>query len=155
MPVLSVLKLSQLSRVNSEVSRLDKLRSGVGNPKLMPGMFFKLVVQSALSQTGEVINAQSAQNWFAKSTARIELVRAFDKSLSASLITGIEKQLNASQSAMLSIMVIFISVTVAKYMHNRLHSTVSTAQQNYDLSVRVKNETSDERRATSDERRAW
>lgn len=172
------------------------LSSTFGNPEFKPGMFIKFVTlvseqasyeerflalaseevksrysqltnsqavadvqalrEIALSQNGEAISAQSAENWFAKSTARIELVRAFEKSLSESLISVTQTQLKASQSVMLSIiailiisgsLVIFISVTVAKYMHNRLHylhSTISTAQQNYDLSVRVKSETTDE-----------
>ncbi|MBW8184656.1 methyl-accepting chemotaxis protein [Shewanella nanhaiensis] len=110
----------------------------------------------AFSGNADALSAQSAEQWFAKSSARIELVRQFEKSLSNSLISQTEGKLSGAKSLMYSIMllmlmagslVFYISMTVAKYMHNRLHylhDSVTQAQKNFDLSIRIKGNTSDE-----------
>lgn len=110
----------------------------------------------AFSGDADALNAQSAEEWFSTSSARIELLRQFEKSLSGDLITQTEQELSASNSLMYGILfmmllsgslILYISITVAKYMHNRLHylhDCVTQAQTNFDLSIRIKGNSNDE-----------
>ena len=110
----------------------------------------------AFSGDSDALSAQSAEEWFSTSSARIELVRQFEKSLSGDLISQTEAELSAAKSLMYGILlimlisgslVLYISMTVAKYMHNRLHhlhDSVTQAQTNFDLSIRIKGNSTDE-----------
>ncbi len=110
----------------------------------------------AFSGDSDALSAQSAEEWFSTSSARIELVRQFEKSLSGDLISQTEVELSAAKSLMYGILlimlisgslVLYISMTVAKYMHNRLHylhDSVTQAQTNFDLSIRIKGNSTDE-----------
>lgn len=110
----------------------------------------------AFSGDSDALSAQSAEEWFSISSARIELVRQFEKSLSGDLISQTEVELSAAKSLVYGILlimlisgslVLYISMTVAKYMHNRLHylhDSVTQAQTNFDLSIRIKGNSTDE-----------
>ncbi|MEC4724120.1 methyl-accepting chemotaxis protein [Shewanella sp. D64] len=110
----------------------------------------------AFSGDSDALSAQSAEEWFSTSSARIERVREFEKSLSDSLIKQTEQKSSSAKSLMYSIillmsvmgcLVLYISMTVAKYMHHRLHylhDCVTAAQKNFDLSIRIKGDTTDE-----------
>ena len=112
--------------------------------------------QVALSQDIDKIAAQSPEQWFAQATVRIELVSQFEQSLSNGLMGQTQKQLSASNTLMYSIITLMfvsgtlvcgISILLGKSMHQNLrdmHSIVTQAQSNFDLSLRVKADTSDE-----------
>ena len=110
----------------------------------------------AFSGDIDALNTQSAVEWFSTSSARIELLRQFEKSLSGDLITQTDLELSTAKSLMYGILfmmlisgilILYISMTVAKYMHNRLHylhDCVTQAQTNFDLSIRIKGNSTDE-----------
>ncbi|MPY23741.1 methyl-accepting chemotaxis protein [Shewanella sp. YLB-07] len=112
--------------------------------------------QVALSQDLAAIAAQSKEQWFTQATARIELLSQFEQSLANGLMGQTQKQLSASNALMYSIITLMlvsgvlvcgISVILGKYLHQNLrnmHSIVTQAQASFDLSLRVKADTSDE-----------
>ncbi|MBE7214574.1 nitrate- and nitrite sensing domain-containing protein [Shewanella benthica] len=112
--------------------------------------------QVALSQDLAAIAAQSKEQWFTQATARIELLSQFEQSLANGLMGQTQKQLFASNVLMYSIITLMlvsgvlvcgISVILGKYLHQNLrnmHSIVTQAQTNFDLSLRVRADTSDE-----------
>ncbi len=112
--------------------------------------------QVALSQDLAAIAAQSKEQWFTQATARIELLNQFEQSLAKGLMGQTQKQLFASNALMYSIITLMlvsgvlvcgISVLLGKYLHQNLrnmHSIVTQAQTSFDLSLRVKADTSDE-----------
>lgn len=112
--------------------------------------------QVALSRDLAAIAAQSKEQWFTQATARIELLSQFEQSLAKGLMIQTQKQLSASNALMYSIITLMlvsgiivcgISIMLGKYMHNNLrnmHTIVTQAQTSFDLSLRVKADTSDE-----------
>ncbi|SQH76772.1 Methyl-accepting chemotaxis protein [Shewanella benthica] len=112
--------------------------------------------QVALSQDLAAIAAQSKQQWFTQASARIELLSQFEQSLAKGLIGQTQKQLFASNALMYSIITLMlvsgvlvcgISVILGQYLHQSLrdmHSIVTQAQTSFDLSLRVRADTSDE-----------
>ncbi|QFU22911.1 methyl-accepting chemotaxis protein [Shewanella eurypsychrophilus] len=112
--------------------------------------------QVVFDQNAQSIQMQSAENWFSQSTKRIELLSQFEQSLAKSLMGQTQKQLSASNRLMYSIVLLMlvsgvfvfgVSILVGRYMHRTLHhmhTTVTKAQTNFDLSLRVQTHTSDE-----------
>lgn len=112
--------------------------------------------QVALSQDIDKVAAQSPEQWFAQATVRIESVSQFEQSLANGLMGQTKKQLLASNTLMYSIITLMlvsgflvcgISIVLGRYLHQSLrnmHSVVTQAQASFDLSLRVKSDTSDE-----------
>lgn len=112
--------------------------------------------QTVLSQNTDAIAAQNPEQWFAQSTQRIELLSQFEQTLADALMGKTQQQLFASNRLMYSIILLMlvssvfvfgVSILVGRYMNHSLrhmHATVTKAQTTFDLSLRVKTDTSDE-----------
>ncbi|QYJ88184.1 methyl-accepting chemotaxis protein [Shewanella halotolerans] len=103
----------------------------------------------AMSQDAGALSGQSSTDWFAKSTARIDALRQFERQLSHHLLTDTRSALANAKSLMVSIIVlmlvsglivILLSLFIGRYLHaslRHLYHKVTESQKHYDLSVRV------------------
>ncbi|GGI86585.1 methyl-accepting chemotaxis protein [Shewanella gelidii] len=110
----------------------------------------------AKSQNGVAIAAQTPENWFSKSTARIDLLRKFEKKLAGVLITQTNLKLQQAQSQMMwltivlsvvTLLVLLVSFSVIRFLHQSVHhlyESITKARQNFDLSVRLQVNSKDE-----------
>ena len=105
--------------------------------------------ETAMAQDPNALSSQSSTDWFAKSTARIDALREFERKLSHHLISDTQQALSNAQSFMVSVIVlmlvsglvvILLSLFIGRYLHDslrHLYHKVTESQKNYDLSVRV------------------
>lgn len=110
----------------------------------------------AQSQDPQKLANASSEQWFATSTARIDLVRQNEQALSSELIGDTQQRLSAANTLMYGVIilmlvsgvvVISLSIAIGSYFHNSLaylHKTIVNAQQNFDLTVRVNSNHQDE-----------
>ncbi len=103
----------------------------------------------AFKQDAKELKAQSATEWFTKSTARIDNIRQFEQKLSTSLIEKTQMAYDQANSLVWFIIavmvgsgltVIWLSLAIGRYLHrslHHLHNKVTQSQKHYDLSVRV------------------
>ncbi|SUI67733.1 methyl-accepting chemotaxis protein [Shewanella morhuae] len=110
----------------------------------------------ALAQDNQIIQQQSPENWFTKSTLRIDSLRDFEQQVSTDLINTTQTRLSAANQEMffvlatligVLIVVLILSLSVIRYLHDSVHhlySTVTHARKNYDLSVRLTQTGTDE-----------
>ncbi|MGI2065294.1 methyl-accepting chemotaxis protein [Shewanella sp. MF08487] len=110
----------------------------------------------ALAQDNQKIQQQSPEDWFAKSTLRIDSLRDFEQQVSTDLLNTTQTRLSAANQEMffvlatligVLIVVLVLSLSVIRYLHDSVHhlfSTVTHARKNYDLSVRLEQTSTDE-----------
>ncbi|WP_299804840.1 methyl-accepting chemotaxis protein [uncultured Shewanella sp.] len=110
----------------------------------------------AFQQVASEISLQQAESWFQTSTQRIELLRKFEHALSNELISVTNQRLaSATQSfytALLGLLlaagiVLTLSISVLRYIHGsvaNLHNCVTRARANFDLSIRINQQSNDE-----------
>ncbi|WP_394205337.1 methyl-accepting chemotaxis protein [Shewanella waksmanii] len=110
----------------------------------------------AIARDPSRLSNASAEQWFATSTSRIELVRQNEQALSAALIGNTESRLSAANTLMYSVILLMVissifvfslSFAIGSYFHNSLaylHKTIVNAQRNFDLTVRVDDSHQDE-----------
>ncbi|ABM25037.1 MULTISPECIES: methyl-accepting chemotaxis protein [Shewanella] len=112
--------------------------------------------QIALEQDNQKIQQQSPEEWFTKSTARIDSLRDFEQQVSTDLLKTTHKRLQSANEHMFFVLatltlvltlVLIFSLSVIRYLHDSVHhlySTITQARKNYDLSVRLTHSSSDE-----------
>ncbi|MGI1944742.1 methyl-accepting chemotaxis protein [Shewanella glacialipiscicola] len=112
--------------------------------------------ETALAQDNQIIQQQSPEDWFAKSTLRIDSLRDFEQQVSTDLLNTTQTRLSAANQEMffvlatligVLIVVLGLSLSVIRYLHDSVHhlfSTVTHARKNYDLSVRLEQTSTDE-----------
>ncbi|ESE40309.1 methyl-accepting chemotaxis protein [Shewanella decolorationis] len=112
--------------------------------------------QIAFDQDNQKIQQQNPEDWFAKSTARIDSLRDFEQQVSTDLLKVTHERLaSANQQmffvlatlALILIIVLLLSLSVIRYLHSSVHhlySTVTQARKHYDLSVRLSHSSQDE-----------
>ncbi|MCS6240934.1 methyl-accepting chemotaxis protein [Shewanella baltica] len=116
----------------------------------------ELLRQIAFEQDNQKIQQQSPEDWFSKSTARIELLRGFEQQVSADLLNTTHERLSLANEKMFLVLatlisvlaiVLILSLSVIRYLHDSVHhlySTITQARKHYDLSVRLTQTSSDE-----------
>lgn len=116
----------------------------------------ELLRQIAFEQDNQKIQQQSPEDWFSKSTARIELLREFEQQVSADLLNITHERLTLANEKMFLVLatlisvlaiVLILSLSVIRYLHDSVHhlySTITQARKHYDLSVRLTQTSSDE-----------
>lgn len=116
----------------------------------------ELLRQIAFEQDNQKILQQSPEEWFNKSTARIELLREFEQQVSADLLNTTHERLTLANEKMFLVLatlisvlaiVLILSLSVIRYLHDSVHhlySTITQARKHYDLSVRLTHSSSDE-----------
>ncbi|HAY96493.1 nitrate- and nitrite sensing domain-containing protein, partial [Shewanella sp.] len=116
----------------------------------------ELLRQIAFEQDNQKILQQSPEEWFSKSTARIELLREFEQQVSADLLNTTHERLTLANEKMFLVLatlisvlaiVLILSLSVIRYLHDSVHhlySTITQARKHYDLSVRLTHSSSDE-----------
>ncbi|MFB2683828.1 methyl-accepting chemotaxis protein [Shewanella mangrovisoli] len=112
--------------------------------------------QIATDQDNQKIQQQNPEDWFAKSTARIDRLRDFEQQVSADLLkTTTDRLFTANEHmffvlvtlSVVLVLVLLLSLSVIRYLHDSVHhvySTVTKARKHYDLSVRLTQNSSDE-----------
>ncbi|MCG9721700.1 methyl-accepting chemotaxis protein [Shewanella sp. Isolate7] len=128
----------------------DKVSADYGQVASSPAfMAVTALRDKAMSQEPAALSAQSSTDWFAKSTARINALRQFERQLSQQLLGDTRDALANAKSLMVTVivlmlvsgvMVIFLSVFIGRYLHGslrHLYHKVTESQKHYDLSVRV------------------
>ncbi len=112
--------------------------------------------QIAIEQNNQAIEQQSAEDWFAKSTQRINSLRQLEQKISADLVTVTNERLTSAKEHMTFVLVslslvlgvvLLTSYMVMRYLLqsvHHLHSTVTQARRHYDLSVRLTQDSTDE-----------
>ncbi len=122
----------------------------------------ELLRQLAFEQDNQKIQQQSPEDWFSKSTARIELLREFEQQVSADLFNTTHERLSLANEKMFLVLatlisvlaiVLILSLSVIRYLHDSVHhlySTITQARKHYDLSVRLTQTSSDEAIAFND-----
>lgn len=112
--------------------------------------------QIALDQDVQKILQQNPEDWFAKSTARIDRLRDFEQQISTDLLNVTHERLTVANEHMFFVLVtlcvvlavvLMLSLSVIRYLHDSVHhiySTVTQARKHYDLSVRLSQTSSDE-----------
>lgn len=110
----------------------------------------------AFKQITSEIAAQKAESWFQTSTQRIELLREFEHALSTELINVTKQRLSAATKSfyitLLGLLfgagiVLTLSISVLRYIHGsvaNLHNSVTRARANFDLSIRIDQQSKDE-----------
>ncbi|MCT7945969.1 methyl-accepting chemotaxis protein [Shewanella septentrionalis] len=116
----------------------------------------ELLRQIAFEQDNQKIQQQSPEDWFSKSTARIELLREYEQQVSANLLKITHERLSSANEKMFLVLttlisvltiVLILSLSVIRYLHDSVHhlySTITQARKHYDLSVRLTQTSSDE-----------
>ncbi|MDT3335765.1 nitrate- and nitrite sensing domain-containing protein [Shewanella sp. SP1S1-7] len=116
----------------------------------------ELLRQIAFEQDNQKIQQQSPEDWFSKSTARIELLREYEQQVSADLLKITHERLSSANEKMFLVLttlisvlaiVLILSLSVIRYLHDSVHhlySTITQARRHYDLSVRLTQTSSDE-----------
>ncbi|MGI2200146.1 methyl-accepting chemotaxis protein [Shewanella baltica] len=116
----------------------------------------ELLRQIAFEQDNQKIQQQSPEDWFSKSTARIELLREYEQQVSADLLKITHERLSSANEKMFLVLttlisvlaiVLILSLSVIRYLHDSVHhlySTITQARKHYDLSVRLTQTSSDE-----------
>lgn len=116
----------------------------------------EMLRQIAFEQDNQKILQQSPEEWFSKSTARIELLREFEQQVSADLLNTTHERLALANEKMFLVLatlisvlaiVLILSLSVIRYLHDSVHhlySTITQARKHYDLSVRLTHSSSDE-----------
>lgn len=112
--------------------------------------------QIAFDQDNQKIQQQNPEDWFAKSSARIDSLRDFEQQVSADLLNITHERLASANQQMffvlatlslVLIIVLLLSLSVIRYLHTSVHhlySTVTQARKHYDLSVRLNHNSQDE-----------
>jgi len=112
--------------------------------------------QIALDQDIQKILQQNPEDWFAKSTVRIDRLRDFEQQISTDLLNVTHERLVLANEHMFFVLVtlcvvlavvLMLSLSVIRYLHDSVHhlySTVTQARKHYDLSVRLSHTSSDE-----------
>ncbi|MDI5874929.1 methyl-accepting chemotaxis protein [Shewanella xiamenensis] len=112
--------------------------------------------QIAFDQDNQKIQQQNPEDWFAKSSARIDSLRDFEQQVSADLLNITHERLASANQQMffvlatlslVLIIVLLLSLSVIRYLHTSVHhlySTVTQARKHYDLSVRLNHSSQDE-----------
>ncbi|UML95402.1 methyl-accepting chemotaxis protein [Shewanella xiamenensis] len=112
--------------------------------------------QIAFDQDNQKIQQQNPEDWFAKSSARIDSLRDFEQQVSADLLNITHERLASANQQMffvlatlslVLIIVLLLSLSVIRYLHTSVHhlySTVTQARKHYDLSVRLSHSSQDE-----------
>ncbi|MEL4340083.1 nitrate- and nitrite sensing domain-containing protein [Shewanella xiamenensis] len=112
--------------------------------------------QIAFDQDNQKIQLQNPEDWFAKSSARIDSLRDFEQQVSADLLNITHERLASANQQMffvlatlslVLIIVLLLSLSVIRYLHTSVHhlySTVTQARKHYDLSVRLNHSSQDE-----------
>ena len=112
--------------------------------------------QIAFDQDIQKILQQNPEDWFAKSTARIDRLRDFEQQISTDLLNVTHERLILANEHMFFVLVtlcvvlavvLMLSLSVIRYLHDSVHhlySTVTQARKHYDLSVRLSQTSSDE-----------
>ncbi|MCH1930054.1 methyl-accepting chemotaxis protein [Shewanella sp. A25] len=154
--------ITLVSEQNSYLERFTALASAdwvAGLQKLQSSAEVQAVEQLrqiALEQNNDQIQQQSPEDWFSKSTARIDRLRAFEQQLSADLAETTHARLKVANNQMILmlvtltavlVIVLLLSLSVMRYLHESVHhlySTVTKARRDYDLSVRLSQNSGDE-----------
>ncbi|WP_298439401.1 methyl-accepting chemotaxis protein [uncultured Ferrimonas sp.] len=112
--------------------------------------------QVAFKAMPEQLAAQSAEQWFATSTARIDLLARFDTDLGNQLINDTEAKMSAAEQSLLisattmitaTVLVLLITLMISRYLHHSIQSLyrgVTQARTQLDLSTRITNDGTDE-----------
>ncbi|MDN5498873.1 MAG: nitrate- and nitrite sensing domain-containing protein [Shewanella sp.] len=112
--------------------------------------------QIAFDQDNQKIQQQNPEDWFAKSSARIDSLRDFEQQVSADFLNITHERLASANQQMffvlatlslVLIIVLLLSLSVIRYLHTSVHhlySTVTQARKHYDLSVRLNHSSQDE-----------
>lgn len=112
--------------------------------------------QIAFEQNNHQIQQQNPEEWFAKSTALIESLHRFEQQISDDLLNTTQTRSVQANEQMLLVLatlivvlaiVIILSSSVIRYLHGSIHhlySNIINARQNYDLSVRLTQNSTDE-----------
>ncbi len=112
--------------------------------------------QLAMGQDSQQIASQSPEAWFAKSTARIEQLRKFEKQIAEDLIEQTQVRLAEANNQMLILslglvlmllVVSVLTISVTRFLNRsvrHIYQSVTQARAEFDLSVRIDQKSQDE-----------
>ncbi|MGS0680671.1 methyl-accepting chemotaxis protein [Shewanella sp. 125m-7] len=110
----------------------------------------------AFSGSAREIALQKAEQWFHTSTKRIELLTDFEHVLSNDLLVTTKQRLSSATTSFYGVviaiglaatLVLFFSLSVTHYILksvSRLHNSVTKARKDFDLSIRIDQQSKDE-----------